>query len=304
MNNKLRWALLQREVTLGSWVQIGHPGVAEVLARAGFDWVCVDLEHGAIDLESTANLFRALGGSGCVPVARLPVNDPTWIHRVLDAGARGLIIPMVKTAAEAEAAIREAKYPPRGVRGFGYSRANGHGADFAAYIESANDEIAMIMQIEHKDAVANLDAILRVDGVDGVFVGPLDLSGSMGITGQIEHPQMVAALAQYRSVCAAHGKAAGMHLVRPDETSIRRALEDGYTMIALGLDNVFLQEGARAALEAAGRSPVPGPRAVPASGAGVAEPGVRVRPTGSRLAPAKPATPKLKTGSTDRGARK
>ncbi|MBM3853858.1 MAG: 2,4-dihydroxyhept-2-ene-1,7-dioic acid aldolase [Verrucomicrobia bacterium] len=253
MKNKLRRALLQRELTLGSWVQIGHPAVAEVLARAGFDWVCVDLEHGAIDLEGTAALFRALGGSGCVPVARLPANDPIWIHRVLDAGAGGLIIPMVKTAAEAEAAVREAKYPPRGARGFGYSRANGHGADFESYIASANDEIAMIMQIEHKDAVANLDAILRVDGVDGVFIGPLDLSGSMGVTGQIGHPQMVAALAQYRAVCGEHKKAAGMHLVRTTDASIRRALDEGYTMLALGLDNVFLQEGARAALRAAGR---------------------------------------------------
>lgn len=254
MKNTLRQALLRREVSLGGWVQIGHPAVAEVFARAGFDWLCVDLEHGAIDLESAANLFRALGGSDCVPVARLPVNDPTWIHRVLDAGARGLIIPMVKTAAEAEAAVREAKYPPRGVRGYGYARANHHGADFAAYIASANEEIAMIMQIEHKDAVANLDAILDVEGVDGVFIGPLDLSGSMGITGQIDHPQMVAALAQYRARCAAHGKAAGMHLVRPDDTNIRRALEDGYTLIALGLDNVFLQDGARQALRAAGRA--------------------------------------------------
>lgn len=299
MTNKLRRALLQREVTLGSWIQIGHPATAEILARAGFDWVCVDLEHGAIDLESTAGLFRALGDSECVPVARLPVNDSTWIHRVLDAGARGLIIPMVKTAAEAEAAIRAAKYPPRGERGFGYSRANGHGADFTAYVESANEEIAMIMQIEHKDAVANLDAILRVDGVDGVFIGPLDLSGSMGITGQLEHPQMVAALAQYRAVCAANRKSAGMHLVRPNETSIRGALDDGYTMIALGIDNVFLQEGARATLEAAGRTSLkPGS----STQRGDLAPSVRAPSTGSGGASAKSSTPKPKSSSTGRGA--
>jgi 2-keto-3-deoxy-L-rhamnonate aldolase RhmA len=172
---------------------------------------------------------------------------------VLDAGAGALIIPMVKTAAEAEAAVREAKYPPRGARGFGYSRANAHGANFADYIASANDEIAMIMQIEHKDALANLDAILAVDGVDGVFIGPLDLSGSMGLTGQLDHPDVVAALARYRAVCAAHRKTAGMHVVRPDAAGIRRALDEGYTMLALGLDNVFLQEGARGVLRAAGR---------------------------------------------------
>jgi len=253
MKNKFRRALLDREVTLGCWIQIGHPVCAEVLARAGFDWACVDLEHGLMDLETTGGIFRALGGFDCVPVARLPLNDPIWIHRVLDAGARGLIIPMVKTAAEAEAAVHEAKYPPRGARGFGYSRANLHGADFDSYIASANDEIAMIMQIEHKDAIANLDAILAVDGVDGVFIGPLDLSGSMGITGRLEDPQMVDALDKYRAACRAHNKTAGMHIIRPDEGNVRRALDQGYTMLALGLDNVFMEQGARASLKAAGR---------------------------------------------------
>lgn len=253
MKNKFRRALLERQVTLGSWMQIGHPAGAEVLARAGFDWVCVDLEHGIIDLESTGNIFRALNGFDCVPVARLPLNDPIWIHRVLDAGARGLIIPMVKTAAEAEAAVREAKYPPRGGRGFGYSRANLYGADFSAYIASANEEIAMVMQIEHKDAIANMDAILQVEGVDGVFIGPLDLSGSMGITGQLDHPQMAAALETYRSACRAQKKSAGLHIIRPDDKSVRRALDEGYTMLALGLDNVFMEQGARASLKAAER---------------------------------------------------
>lgn len=253
VKNMFRRALLERQVTLGTWLQIGHPACAEVLARAGFDWVCVDLEHGALDLETTANIFRALGGFDCVPVARLPLNDPIWIHRVLDAGARGLIIPMVKTAADAEVAVREARYPPRGVRGFGFSRANLYGADFDSYIASANDEIALVMQIEHKDAIANLEAILHVDGVDGVFIGPLDLSGSMGITGQLDHPQMAAALERYRSTCRAHKKSAGLHLIRPNDENIHRALDEGYTMLALGLDNVFMAEGARAALKSAGR---------------------------------------------------
>ncbi len=253
MKNKFRHALLERHVTLGSWIQIGHPACAEVLARAGFDWLCVDLEHGVVDLETTANLFRAVAGLDCVPVARLPLNDPIWIHRVLDAGARGLIVPMVKTAAEAAAAVREAKYPPRGGRGFGFSRANLYGADFDSYIGSANDEIAMVMQIEHEDAIANLEAILRVDGVDGVFIGPLDLSGSMGVTGQLDHPQMVAALEKYRSACRAHRKSAGLHIIRPSDDNVRRALDEGYTMLALGLDNVFMDQSARASLKAAGR---------------------------------------------------
>jgi 2-dehydro-3-deoxyglucarate aldolase len=253
VKNKLRDALLNRKVSLGAWMQIGHCAVAEILARAGFDWVCVDLEHGAIDLETTTNIFRTLDAFDCVPVARLPLNDPVWIHRTLDAGARALIIPMVKTSEEAEAAVREAKYPPRGKRGYGYSRANMHGMDFAEYIASANDEIAMIMQIEHKKAIGSLETILDVPGVDGLFIGPLDLSGSMGITGQMDHPQMVDALERYRSVCAQRNVSAGMHIVRPDAENIRKAMDQGYTLIALGLDNVFLDDSSRACLKAAGR---------------------------------------------------
>ncbi len=253
IRNPLRRALLEREISLGAWMQIGHPACAEIFARAGFDWVCVDLEHGAIDLEATANIFRTIDGFDAVPVARLPLNDPVWIHRTLDAGARGLIIPMVKSAEEAEAAVREAKYPPRGVRGFGYSRANMHGMDFESYIASANDEIAMIMQIEHKDAIANIDAIVRVSGVDGCFIGPLDLSGSMGITGQMKHRDMLAALKRYREICTAAGLAFGMHIVRPTTENIAAAIGEGYTLIALGLDNVFLDESSRSCLAAAGR---------------------------------------------------
>ncbi len=251
MNNKLRRALLDRSLSLGTWIQIGHPASAEILARAGFDWVCVDLEHGGIDPETMTNIFRTLDGFDCVPVARLPLNDPIWIHRTLDAGARGLIIPMVKTAAEADAAVREAKYPPRGVRGFGYSRANMHGVDFDDYIATANDEIAMVMQIEHKDAIGNLDAILEVDGVDGLFIGPLDLSGSMGLTGQMTHPDVVAALDTYRDACARHNATAGMHVVRPTPQNVQDAIAEGYTLIALGVDTVFLDAGAASSLRAA-----------------------------------------------------
>ncbi len=251
MENKLRLALLDGTLSVGTWIQIGHPACAEILARAGFDWVCVDLEHGGIDLETMTNIFRTLDGFDCVPVARLPLNDPIWIHRTLDAGARGLIIPMVKTAEEADAAVREAKYPPRGERGFGYSRANMHGMDFDAYIASANDEIAMIMQIEHKDAIGQLDAICGVNGVDGLFIGPLDLSGSMGLTGQMSHPDVVAALETYLDACRRHRKPAGMHLVRPTAEDVESALVKGYSLIALGVDGVFLDVGATNALAAA-----------------------------------------------------
>ncbi len=251
MKNKLRVALLERRLSLGAWIQIGHPACGEIFARAGFDWVCVDMEHGAINFESMTGIFRAIDAYDCVPVARLPANDPVWIHRALDAGARALIIPMIKTAEETRRAIHEAKYPPMGGRGFGFSRANVHGADFSDYIAEANDEIAMIMQIEHKDAIPNLDAILSVKGVDGLFIGPYDLSGSMGIPGRLDHQGMLAALETFRDACNRHGKTAGMHLVHPNPESIAKAKNDGYTLIALGADVIFLAAKATESLRVA-----------------------------------------------------
>ena len=249
MKNRLKRALRNGELSVGTWIQIGHPGCAEILARAGFGWVCVDLEHGAIDFETMANIFRTLEAHDCIAVARIPQNDPVWIHRSLDAGARGLIVPMIKTAEEARSAVREAKYPPQGVRGFGYSRANLHGADFDEYVAQANDEIAVIMQIEHKDAIANLDSILEVEGIDGLFIGPLDLSGSMGIPGDLDHPEMVRALELFRDACRRHHVAAGLHIVHFSEDRLRRSVSEGYTLVALGMDNTYLYAAAQGAME-------------------------------------------------------
>ena len=251
MKNKFRKALLNKKLTFGAWMQIGHPAIAEIFARAGFDWICVDLEHGAIEIETMTNIFRTIDAFDCVPIARLPLNDPVWIHRTLDAGAHGLIIPMVKTAAEAEKAVSEAKYSPQGVRGYGFSRANMHGIDFDNCINTANEEIAMIMQIEHAEAIENMDEIVKVDGVDGLFIGPLDLSGSMGITGQLDHPDMLNALKKYKEVSKKANKSYGMHIVRPNKGNITKVIEEGYTLISLGLDNVFLHESSKDVLNTA-----------------------------------------------------
>ena len=251
MNNSLRKALLDRTPAFGAWMQIGHPAPAEIFGRLGFDWICVDLEHGAVDVETLTNVFRTIDAYGSAPVARLPYADTIWIKRALDAGARGLIVPMVNSEDIARNAIRQAKYPPLGERGYGYSRANLHGIDFSEYIRTANEEIALVMQIEHRDGIDEIDAILDVPGVDGAFIGPLDLSGSYGMTGQLDCPEMVDALSRFRQACSARRKAAGMHIVHPAAENIAAAVSDGYSLIALGLDNVFLAGAARDALSQA-----------------------------------------------------
>jgi 2-keto-3-deoxy-L-rhamnonate aldolase RhmA len=248
--NKFREALLNNDISVGTWIQIGHPAIAEILSRIGFDWICVDLEHGSINIETLTDLFRAIESNDVVPVTRLPMNDPIWIRRTLDAGAMGLIIPMVNSAGELESAIRQAKYPPRGERGYGYSRANSFGMEFEEYILKANESIAVIAQIEHKDAIENLDAILQVKDLDGVFVGPLDLGGSYGKTGQLDCPEMQEALKQYLESCKKHNMCAGIHIVRPDEQSVQNTIDRGYKMIALGVDGVFLETASANALNA------------------------------------------------------
>ena len=168
MENKMRTALLKNELNLGTWIQIGHPAIAEILAKVGYDWICVDMEHGTIDLETMTHIFRAIEANGSIPVVRVPMNNPIWIRRSLDAGAMGLIIPMVNSSEEIESVIRCAKYPPRGERGYGYARANMYGMDFEESIRKANDQIAVIAQIEHKEGIENIDSILQVPDVDGV----------------------------------------------------------------------------------------------------------------------------------------
>lgn len=249
--NLIRKALLERTITIGSWIQVGHPAVAEVLANAGFDWVAADCEHTDIDPAGFANLARGMHGRGTVPMVRVRENDTLAIRQMLDMGAMGVIIPLVNTKEEAEKAVKAAKYPPQGVRGYAFHRGNNWGVDFADYAESANDEIAVIVMIESSEAVDNIEEILAVDGVDGVFIGPYDMSGSYGVPGETSHALITEACSKVLQACKKAGKSAGIHVVIPTEENIKKAIADGFTFIALGVDTVFLNEAARSALETA-----------------------------------------------------
>jgi len=240
---------LRSRVTFGGWILIGHPASAEVLATAGYDWLTLDLEHAQIDLESATNLFRAMDAAGCHPMVRIPRNDPVWIARFLDAGAQGIIVPMVRSAAEAQAAVEAAKYPPMGRRGFGFARANAYGVNFSQYANTANDELVVVIQVEHIDAVNDIENIVRIPGVDGVIVGPYDLSGSMGILGQLDHPRIAEALLHVRQVCAEHDVLAGFHVVPPEQARVQQAVDEGYRFIAISQDTVLLHHAAKDLLE-------------------------------------------------------
>ncbi len=243
--NPVRQALLERKLTLGTWIQIGHPASAEVLANAGFDWIAADCEHTDINAAQFANLARAMHGRGPVPMVRVRENDTLAIRQVLDMGALGVIVPLINTAEEAERAVQAAKFPPRGVRGYAFSRMNDWGVDFADYAATANDEVAVVVMIESKQAVENIDSILAVDGVDGVFIGPYDMSGSYGIVGQTQDPVIQQACTRVVEACETAGKAAGLHVVLPTDESVKKAVADGFTFIGLGVDTVFLDQEAR-----------------------------------------------------------
>ena len=250
-HNPVRRALLERRVTLGTWIQIGHPAVAEVLAHAGYDWIAIDMEHTDIDAPGFAALARAMHGRDAAPLARVRENDTLAVRQVLDLGAAGVIVPLVHTADDAERAVRAAKYPPRGIRGFSFSRMNEWGAEFDAHAASANDDVAVVVMIESRRGVENIDAILDVNGVDGVFIGPYDMSGSYGVPGQTDHPLVADACRAVVEACRTHAKAAGIHVVTATEDALAATVASGYSFIGIGTDTVFLRAAAAGALDTA-----------------------------------------------------
>lgn len=245
--SEIKRKLKAGQVSIGSWMSMAHPSIAEILASAGYEWVVVETEHTAIDNSEVLRLLMAIEGGGAVPLVRLAWNDPIQCKAVLDSGAAGVIVPMVNTRADAELAVKSAKYPPLGFRGVGLARAQGYGQRFAEYVAHANDATLLIVQIEHHKAVANIEAILDVPGIDGTFIGPYDLSMSMGLPGQLEHPDVVAARDRVLAATLARRLAAGIHLVHPDRAAadIAGYVQAGYRFIALGTDILFLGDSAR-----------------------------------------------------------
>ena len=189
--------IYKNNFTIGSWITIGHPSIAEIMADAGFDWLCIDLEHTVTDYYEAQQLIMAIQGKGLKAFVRVGENNSRIIKKVLDAGADGIIVPLVNNSNDAIRAVNSVKYPPLGTRGVGLSRAQGYGFDFENYRDSKVKNIKLIVQIEHIDGILNLDSILEIEGVDGTFIGPYDLSGSLGKPGDWENKEVKDALNLY-----------------------------------------------------------------------------------------------------------
>jgi len=232
----LKQRLANNELTIGSWVTLGHPSIAEIMAAAGFDWLVIDAEHSAMELSDIQVLIQAMDTHYCPAIVRVTSNDENQIKRVMDAGATGVMVPMVNSAADAEAAVRHTYYPPRGTRGVGLARAQAYGAGFKDYLNWLENHAVVVVMIEHKDAVANIDEILGVPGVDAFIIGPYDLSASMGMPGEITHPDVQKAIARVCEAGIAHNKTGGMHVVEPDLEALYRLIDTGYRFMGYGLD--------------------------------------------------------------------
>jgi len=245
----LKQKLQNRELTIGSWITLGHPSIAEIMAKAGYDWLTVDMEHSAITMHQAQQLIQVIELCGCVPLVRVEDNDPNQIKRVMDAGAHGVIVPMVNTREDAEQAVASVKYPPDGFRGVGLARAQGYGSSFEEYKQWNDDESVVIVQIEHIKAVGNLEEILAVDGVDGFIIGPYDLSGSLGVPGEFDHPDVVAALEKVKDISTRFNALSGFHVIPPTVEDLQEKVAEGYLFVAHSLDILFLGEGCRNSIE-------------------------------------------------------
>jgi len=238
----IRQRVLNRELVIGTWLNLGSSMTAEIAAQAGFDWVVLDLEHGAGDHESLLHQLHAVSATPAVPLVRVAWNEAPRFKRVLDLGASGVVVPYVTSADEARQAVAAMRYPPKGIRGVAsLNRACDFGAQFSQYFASANDNLLTVVQVETEATLDAVEGIAAIEGVDVLFVGPMDLSVSMGIPVQYDHARFRDALAKVAGACRSAGKAAGILLGRPEQ--IRDTLAAGFTFVGLGSDGGVLAQG-------------------------------------------------------------
>ena len=240
----LKQKLKNNELTIGSWIMIGNPMSVEVMSLAGFDWLVVDIEHTAIDLSMTQMLITTIQSKGMKALVRVSKNEEVIIKKVLDMGADGIIVPMVNSKEDAKQAVEYAKYPPIGKRGVGLYRASKYGIGFEEYKKWVDEELVIIAQIEHIDAINNIDDIVQVEGIDGTIIGPYDLSGSMGFPGEFDRDDVKKAVQKVLDRCKIHNVPAGFHVVDTDPKNLQLKIDQGCTFLAYGIDYFFMRDAA------------------------------------------------------------
>jgi len=243
MSPAFRGRLLGGEPLIGTLLSLPSPELAEIASGAGFDWLFIDMEHGALGAQDVLRLVQAVRGP-CACLVRVPENREMWIKKALDTGAAGIIVPHVNSAEDAAQAVRWAKYPPAGGRSVGFSRANGYGARFQEHVDTANAETVVVAQVEHIDGVRAVGPILGIAGLDAVFIGPYDLSASLGKPGRIRDDDVREAIGAVASACAARKVPCGIFAA--GLAAAAQALDEGYTLVCSGIDTGLYGQAAAA----------------------------------------------------------
>lgn len=232
----------KKDLTIGSWITLGDPYLAEIMARTGFDWLAIDMEHSAITIERAAQLIQIVDLCQVPVLVRVGENNPNIIKRVMDAGATGVIVPNINSPQDAQQAVESVKYPSQGKRGIGLFRAQGYGRSFDQYKTWLEKESIVIIQIEHIQAVESIDDIFATKGIDAFVIGPYDLSGSMGLTGQLTHPKVEAVVKKVLQSAKRSKILPGYHSVPSDFEEAAKRIKQGFKFLGFSLDTIFFQD--------------------------------------------------------------
>ncbi len=221
--------------------------MAELLSRAGFDWLFIDMEHTSLGVKDVQRILQAVGKEfPCL--VRVPTMDEAWIKKVLESGPAGIIVPHVNTPEEVEKILRWSKYPPEGTRSIGISRAQDYGLNLQEYMEKANETIAVVPQVEHIEAVKNLESFVKIPGLSAIFVGPYDLSGSVGKLGKVKDPEVHGMIQNVQTICSKTGIVTGIFGV--DEEEVNPYIKIGYSLVAVGMDTSHVSKSVQQTLHA------------------------------------------------------
>ena len=237
----IRKKIKKNKLTIGTWMQIPHPSIAEIFGNAGYDWVVVDMEHGSISHEQLPDLCRAIELGNTLPLVRLPNGDETNCKQVLDAGAGGVIIPRVENSDQLLSIAKVCMWPPNGSRGVGFSRANLFGKNFNSYKIEAQSPLLVAM-IESVEGIENLEEILATDGLDAILIGPYDLSASLKILGDFNHKKFKSAIKYILTKAKKYNIASGLHIVEATEKNLNLRIKEGYRFLAYSMDSVMLRK--------------------------------------------------------------
>jgi 2-dehydro-3-deoxyglucarate aldolase len=237
-----RLKLQEGKILWGTLVSLPSPEITEIFADTGFDWLFIDMEHAPLDAANVQRILQA-GGKNIAGIIRLPANDPIWIKKALDIDPAGIMLPLVNTAEEAANAVKWSKYPPQGTRSVGVGRVHRYGATLQQVIETANEKTAIVVQVEHIQAVQNIDDIVSVEGVDAVLIGPYDLSASLGIPGQVSDPRVTEAIEKVRLAC--QKKKMPIGIFTASIPFARECAAKGFTLIAVSTDTLMLVDASR-----------------------------------------------------------